>query len=258
MSLTPTSSALFDHIAQLQGARPWGRFLDAGAGVHSTRWSLGLKTEGWMGVTASEAHARQILARTQGLMGPDHQLKVANWADPALLDAEQFDTVLADYLIGAVEAFAPYYQDALIARLRPHLRGRLYVVGLDPYTIETAQSPAAQAVRAIGRFRDACILLADEIPYREFPAEWVADRLEAAGLKVLSARRFPNRYREAWVHGQIDMGLRRLSQLTDQTLASAMRASGESLRERALQLCQVEDGLRHGADYVLMAEPADT
>jgi len=258
MSPIQTSSALFDHIARLQGERPWGRFLDAGAGVHSARWSLGLKAVGWVGVTASEAHARQIRARTHGLMRPGHQLKVANWADPDVLEGEQFDTVLADYLIGAVEAFAPYYQDALLVRLRRHVRGRLYVVGLDPYIIETAPSPAAQAVRAIGRFRDACILLADEIPYREFPAEWVADRLEAAGLNVLSARRFPNRYREAWVHGQIDMGLRRLSQLTDQTLASAMRASGESLRERALQLCQVEDGLRHGADYVLMAEPADT
>lgn len=40
---------------------------------------------------------------------PD-EIVVGNWRDEQFLEGRVFDTVLADYLVGAIDGFAPYYQ----------------------------------------------------------------------------------------------------------------------------------------------------
>lgn len=249
------TSALFSHIETLQDGAPWGRFLDAGTGVNSSLWSTALETERWVGVTGSPGHARQVEDRVGNRLRPDDRLIVGNWTDATLLDGERFDTVLADYLLGAVEGFSPYFQSDLFKRLKPHVGRVLYVVGLDPYVVGPAATPAERMVREIGRMRDACLLLADETPYREFPAEWAVNSLRDAGFVVTSARRFPNRYREAWVDGQLNMAVRRLPRIPDPALAESLATAIEDLRSRGRDLCRTEDGLRCGADWVIRAEP---
>lgn len=250
MTATPTSG-LFRHIESLHGDQPWGPFLDAGTGVNSALWSLGLSTERWTGVTGAAGHARQVRETAGDRLRPQDELIVGNWVDPRLLEGQVYDTVLADYLVGAVEGFAPYFQSRLFQRLAPHVGRALYVVGLDPYVVGEAQTEAAQVVRTVGRLRDSCLLLADETPYREYPAEWVAETVAAAGFTVTSAERFPNRYREKWVNGQLDMALRRLPKIADTGLAAALRDRIEALREQGVRVCREQNGLRHGADYVL-------
>lgn len=251
------TSALFDHVAALQGGVPWGRFLDAGTGVNSALWGRGLATERWVGVTGSAGHARQVEAEIGSGLRSQDRLIVGNWIDETLLAGERFDTVLADYLLGAVEGFAPYFQPQLFRRLKPLVGGALYVVGLDPYVIGTAETPAERMVRAIGRLRDCCLLLADETPYREYPAEWAINALTEAGFAVTHARRFPNRYREAWVNGQLDMGLRRLPRIEDRRLAESLGDAIERMREEGRDLCRREGGLKAGADWVIQATPLD-
>lgn len=246
-------SALFGHVEALQGRTPWGGFLDAGTGVNSSLWSTGLKTERWVGVTGSAGHAAQVRDRAGAALRPQDRLVVGNWTDEGLLAGERFDTVLADYLLGAVEGFSPYFQAQLFRRLKPHVGGVLYVVGLDPYVVGPVDTEADRMVRAIGRMRDVCLTLADETPYREYPAEWAVNSLTEAGFTVTSARRFPNRYRESWVNGQLDMARRRLPRIADQGLAERLGQSIERLRDEGLTLCRREDGLRSGADWVIRA-----
>lgn len=242
---------LFRHIEYLQGEAGWGCFLDAGTGVNSAGWSTNLPTDRWAGVTGAADHAAQVAHRVGARLRPQDQLVVGNWVDPELLKGEVFDTVLADYLLGAVEGFAPYFQPHLFSRLLPHVGHRLYVVGLDPYIVGSAPTQAAEIVREIGRLRDACLLLADETPYREYPAEWVVSSLRASGYAVTHARRFPNRYRERWIHSQLDMALRRLPDMEDRNLAASLQSRIEDVRACAVALCQREGGLQHGADYVI-------
>lgn len=249
------ASTLFEHITELQGAKPWGRFLDAGTGVNSSLWSTGLANERWVGVTGSAAHARQVEAEVGSRLRPEDQLIVGNWADESLLAHQRFDTVLADYLLGAVEGFSPYFQQQLFRRLKPHVGGALYVVGLDPYVPAPAVTSAERMVRAIGRMRDACLMLADETPYREYPAEWAINSLAEAGYQVSHARRFPNRYREAWVNGQLDMALRRVAKLSDRRVVRSLSESIRQLRGEAIALTASEGGLRAGADWVIAAVP---
>ena len=121
------------YIQQLQGDSPWGTFLDAGTGVQSLRWIAELGTERWTGVSASPAHAERVREAIKEAQRPEDRVVLGNWVDTDLLKGEQYDTVMADYLLGAIEGFAPYYQPYLFKRLRPLTRTRLYVKGLEPY-----------------------------------------------------------------------------------------------------------------------------
>jgi len=248
-------SALFRAIESLQGREPWGRLLDAGTGTNSIGWIGSLATERWTAVTGAEAHAAQVRNAIAAKRRAEDRIVVGNWADSALLAGERYDTVLADYLLGAIDGFAPYFQHRLFARLRPLVGRRLYVVGLEPYIVGEPDSEEGRLVWEIGRFRDACLLLAGEQPYREYPAQWAVDHLEASGYRVVAAKRFANRYKERFVNSQIDMCAARLAKLADRGLAEALAARGEALRAEALAHVASAGGLRHGFDYILAAEP---
>ena len=251
-----SASLLFRHIEAMQGATPWGSLLDAGTGTHSIGWVSGLKTSRWTAVSGAQGHAIQVRDAVEAVRRPQDRIIVGNWANPTLLAGERYETVLADYLLGAVEGFAPYFQHRLFARLHPLVGRRLYVIGVEPYVVEQPSDPAGDMVFRIGRFRDACLLLAGEKPYREYPAQWVIEHLRASGFRLINAEHFAIRYKAHFVNSQIDMCAPRLAKLTDRALAEALHAQGESLRAEALALVARDGALRHGHDYVLTAEPA--
>jgi len=252
-NLRKYTSTLFDHIEKLHGQKSWGHFLDAGSGVNSALWSTCLPTTRWVGVTGSASHGTQITHKVGGILRPDDKIVIGNWCEADFLKGEVFDTVLADYLLGAIEGFAPYFQDELFERLKPHIGHYLYIIGLEPYVIGQAASEEAKFVRAIGRLRDCCLLLADQSPYREYPLEWVIVSLKKAGFEISDVKRFPNIYHEKWIHAQLDMGLNRLHLLKNQQLAQSIKYEIENLRLAAVRLCHEKGGLRHGADYVIAA-----
>lgn len=41
---------------------------------------------------------------------PPDEIVIGNWRDERFLEGQVFDTVLADYLVGAIDGFAPYFQ----------------------------------------------------------------------------------------------------------------------------------------------------
>lgn len=248
-------SGIFQAIEALQDGRPWGKVLDAGTGTHSIGWVASLDTERWTAVSGAEAHAIQVRDAIAARRRPGDRILVGNWEDPHLLAGETYDTVLADYLLGAIDGFAPYFQHRLFARLRPLVGQRLYVVGLEPYVIGEPDTADGRLVWEIGRFRDACLLLAGEQPYREYPAQWVVDHLEASGYKVIAAKRFANRYKQKFVDGQIDMCALRLAKIADRDLARALSDRGEALRAQALDQIARQGSLSYGFDYLLAAEP---
>ena len=248
-------SALFRHIEALQGGQPWGSLLDAGTGTNSIQWVTSIETTRWVAVSGAVAHATQVRDVAEPVRRPQDRIIVGNWADPQLLAGERFDTVLADYLIGAVEGFAPYFQERMFVRLHGVTAGQLYLVGLEPYVSHDPGTEAGRIIWEIGRYRDACLLIAGERPYREFPMEWVLERLEASGWRIIDVERFPIRYGARFVNSQIDMCLRRLEAMPNQALAAALHAQGEEIRARALAMSARLDGLRHGFDYTIAAEP---
>ncbi|MBK7760445.1 MAG: class I SAM-dependent methyltransferase, partial [Deltaproteobacteria bacterium] len=214
-TVATTTDRLFASVERLQGTTPWGRVLDAGTGEHSLRWLSERPTEALAAVTASEAMARGL--REKVPLRPQDRLIIGNWTDPTLLAGETFDTVLADYLLGAVDGFAPYFQDQLFPRLRPLVRHRLYTIGLAPYP-DVAEDEGGALILELARLRDACILLAKHRCYREYPLDWTCRHLERAGFTVEDAWSTPIVYRERFITGQLRVCESKLGYLSDKAL----------------------------------------
>lgn len=253
--LKPTAlSPLFEYIEQFQGERPWGAFLDAGTGVHSINWVAQLPTERWTAVTGAPGDAALVRDATKSTRRPQDRIVQGNWASPDLLKDETYDTVLADYLLGAVEGFAPYFQPYLFARLRPLSRRMLYVTAPEPYVpTDPPSSEAGRLIWEIGRFRDACLLISGDMPYREYPSAWVAHHLQRSGFSVKAIERFQIRHKAGFVNSQIDLCAPRLQTLADRNLADALMQRGESLRVHALDVIAAQGALEHGSNYVIAA-----
>ncbi len=244
---------LFRKIEELHGDSPWGRFLDAGTGPKSLQWVSTLRTQSWTAVTAEPTMAESAQRVLANKPRSDDRLVVGNWADDSLLAGEQFDTVLLDYFIGAIDAFAPYGQEALLRRLAARVGRTLYVTGLEPYVPLVADDEVGRFVGDLGRLRDACQLLARDRPYREFPAAWVAAALRQAGLKVTHEKYFPIRYRQRFLESQLQICEGRVQRFTDPALASAMREHIGEMRRRGESLIEEHNGLPYGRDYILRA-----
>jgi hypothetical protein len=246
---------LFETIERLHAPHPWGDVLDAGTGQHSLRWISTLSTRSWTAVTGDDRRATTLRRTLVDRIRTGDQILSGNWTDPALLTGRRFDVVIADYLLGAIDGFAPYYQDRLFQRLRPHVKGWLYVVGLAPYPEATDE--AGRLVWEIARLRDACILLAGHRCYREYPADWVERSLTRSGYRVEAIEVLPIRYGARFINGQLDVCLRKLPCFSDAALADATRAHVEALRARALAFAEDRGALRFGEDYVVAARPDD-
>ena len=249
-----TTDRLFGLLERIHGDKPWGRLLDAGTGEHSLRWVLSLPTTGWTAITGGEGGKGELGRKYAAQLRPQDGLIVGDWADPVLLVDEQYDVILADYLLGALDGFAPYFQDRLFPRLRQHLRpgGALYVIGLGPFP-DQAETEGGRLILEISRLRDACILLAGHRCYREYPDDWARRALEAAGLVVDHSERMSIRFRERYVNGQLDVCLSKLPLIRDPALVASLRAHIEDLRGRALAVVADRGGIDFGHDYVIAA-----
>ena len=249
-------SALLRYIERLQGDTPWGSVLDAGTGVNSIRWIAGLDTARWTAVTGSAFEANQVRDALGTIIRQQDRIVRGNWVDAKLLEGEVYDTVLADYLLGAVEGVAPHFQPYLFSRLRPMTGKTLYVTGLEPYvSTDRPETKAGRLLWDIGRFRDACVLLKGGMPYREYPSPWVLDHLKRAGFTTKAMKHFNIGYKDVFVSAQIKISLQGLDALSDPALAKALNDRGEALRAEADQVIKDEGALRHCRSYVIAAEP---
>eukprot|EP00537_Pseudo-nitzschia_pungens_P008144 CAMPEP_0172360420 /NCGR_PEP_ID=MMETSP1060-20121228/4443_1 /TAXON_ID=37318 /ORGANISM="Pseudo-nitzschia pungens, Strain cf. cingulata" /LENGTH=343 /DNA_ID=CAMNT_0013082403 /DNA_START=215 /DNA_END=1246 /DNA_ORIENTATION=- len=307
---------LFGHIEKLQGDKPFGSFLDAGTGLHSLRWIATLGAEfdeegtknmtDFTAVTADEGMRSNVQKEVDEL-GISHLGKVVigNWFPPdnddkqslASIDAvdgdgdgddddangettKLYDTILADYLIGAMAGFPPghYSQDRMIEKLARRLKpgGRLYIVGLEPIPDEYDPPSAPQNIICkVRQVRDACILLAGDRCYREYPRDWIerqvarlattrisptdnADHSDALPrLKHIGSKEFPILYRHHTIVKQINVARSKLSRFPSRGLANEMRKTLDDLEKQSYAATEkIQRGRRVelGFDYVVTAE----
>jgi len=231
--------ALFEWIGRVNGPA-WGDVLDAGTGAHSLGWLATLPARSLTAVTVEAWRLPELPT-----VAPGARIVEGQWTDPALLAGERFDEVLVDYVIGAIDGHAPYFQYDFLPRIRPLVRRRLYLVGLEPPPRD------GSVLDEVCRVRDAAILLAGHRTYREYPQALVLRWLESAGFRVLDARAFANRLGPRFVNGQLDVAVRKLPRFVDPGVRAAFAAHIESLRERALARGEQV----WGEDYVIAAEP---
>lgn len=259
---------LFGSIEEQQGDKPFGRILDSGTGLHSLRWIATLAdTKGmssFTAITADEKMRRSVQQEADHLeVSHLGNIVIGNWfgAEPLderliMSEGEKYDTILADYLIGAMDGFSPYEQDQMVLKLSKLLKpgGRLYIVGLEPLP-DTAPGDA-NIICKIRQVRDACILLAGHRCYREYPVRWVERQInhERVGLRLMQTNTFPILYRHATIVNQINVARSKLPFFPSQELANSMKAVLDDLEQQSLQATNEGGRIRLGFDYVVTAE----
>lgn len=265
---------------QLEESKPFGKFLDAGTGTHSLKWMASLiiggrieekhetllRIQHYTAITADAQMRDNVLKEAKSLgIEQNGDIVIGNWqskgnpdGDDAgeLCHGEMFDTILADYLVGAMDGFSPYYQDQIFPRLAKHLKpgGLLHVVGLNPIP-DTAPGDADIFCR-VTRLRDACILLAGHRCYREYPVEWIERHLEKAGLKVVKSSKFPILYSHSAIVRQLNVARSKLKLFPSKALAKEMEEAINALEMESKIATDKSSNqrLRLGFDYVVTAQ----
>lgn len=248
--------ALFAYLRTLRGDRPWGSVLDAGTGWSSLDWVCDLPTDRLTAVTACPRRAEDLRRQFAPALRPADRVLVGNWVDEDLLRGEVFTVVLADYLVGAVDRFAPYFQSRLLERLKRHVGEVLYLVGLEPYG-DADSSPDASLVTRIANLRDAALLHAQDRPHREYPRWWVIEELQRRGYRIVGCRSFPISYGKSFVEAELDACREALARVP-RALAQALKEHERHLRAEALLWIRRKGPLRWGSDYVIEAVPLRT
>jgi hypothetical protein len=284
--------------------KPFGSLLDAGTGLHSLRWlaSLAATTDpakgsavrntggitDFVAVTA-DASMRRTVQREAEALGIDSMGTVVegNWFDddddrrsPLRFAPGSFDTILVDYLIGAMDGFSPYCQDRILPLLTTMLKpgGAMYVVGMEPIpdsTVRTAKKSNnynneddnkeddmdANIICRVRQVRDACILLAGHRCYREYPLSWLERHVETSvpDLRIIASEKFPILYRHETILKQINVGRSKLPFLPAE-LRLGMKETLDALEERSFRACSNRPGGRipFGFDYVVTAVKSET
>jgi len=288
--------ALFGCIEAQQRVhgRPFGKVLDAGTGLHSLRWLSTLQEETnkalpmthLTAVTADETMQRNVQREMEalGIQDDTGEVVMGNWfpattektpsttdattstttdngqklyKDSLVLPHEHYDTILADYLIGAMDGFSPYQQDLILPKLTNYLapHGLLYIVGLEP--IPDKVTGDADIVCRVRQVRDACILLAGHRCYREYPVNWIQRQVQqTAGLKLVDVSRFPILYRHETILKQINVARSKFPFIKNQQLVQGLTIELDALERQSREATQrsPNNRLQLGFDYVVTAE----
>jgi hypothetical protein len=248
--------ALFKQIQIWHGSQPWGDVLDAGTGEHSLRWLAGLPTDSLTAITASSQRSEQLDEQFKNILREQDCILNGNWLNQLFLQKKTYDTVVADYLLGAVEGFSPYFQEDLFRRLRRHCRTRLYIVGQEPFP-QKPQSKGGALVMKISRLRDACILLAGHNCYREYPKSWALQNLQRNGYRIEHSQSKSIVIGKEYMLRQLNVCQNKLSFFSDRIVAREMLRHITNTKEEVSEFIEKKGIFSFGSDYVICAEPQE-
>lgn len=224
---------------------PWGDVLDAGTGASSWDWLLKQPCRSRTGVTAEAARAQSLRSRP-GVSADDTILE-GLWQDTQLLEGRSFDVIIADYLLGSCDRYAPHFQEEMLERVVGKCSGWLFLVGLEPPA--PATTPAQRCLFEVAQLRDAVQLLLGNRPHREIPQAWIERQLTRLGVKLAWSERYHNLYDENWVGREVASLEQNLQLFEDRGLAQVLRRRCHALRKNAAEY--LRQPASYSFDYLL-------
>lgn len=245
------TDALFLQVEKWQNGN-WGKILDAGTGKHSLQWLLAYPRTSLTAITGDSQNQHYLQKEFQDVLTSEDQILCDNWLNQYLLKDQIFDVVVADYLLGAIEGFAPYFQEYLFQRLAPHCGNFLYIIGQSP--LPTPNTEGEFLIQRLYELRDACILLAGHRCYREYPLNWVCDNLNRSGFTVLNQAEFPILFGRTTILNQITVCQSKLRHFTDRHLARTMSESIEKFKSEIVHYVAIHGPISFSSDYVIQAQ----
>lgn len=107
------SDILFSTVEKMHGSRLWGKFLDAGTGLHSIKWVQTLPTTSWTAITADNYMRTQMVSDSSvsSKLRPVDQLIVGNWMNDGfnrlVLITILHCTCITEFLLICLHLLAP-------------------------------------------------------------------------------------------------------------------------------------------------------
>jgi len=230
--------------------------LDAGTGLDSLTWLAASPATSITAVTASKTMHKDVVGGVADFLDPSADIVlIGNWQDEQLLHGRSFDVVIADYLLGAVDYFAPHFQDGLLRRLAGLVRpdGWLAIVGREPDDI-TAKDATSQLILDANALRDASMTLSRQMTYREIPQWWVQERLGALGLQVREAKLFPRQVTKDKVLGRLVWAEKEIRNVPHGSLRASLLKHLAGLRARVQASRALARGHPFGQDYAMLVQ----
>ena len=166
--------------------------------------------------------------------------------------AQKFDTVLAEYLLGALEHFAAFTEQKLMDLLVSSVKddGLLLFCGRIPFAYpgpegyRSKYSKSRQLVLDAERVRDAAMLLSHQRAYREFPAWWVKEALQQRGLEIAHEEFYSTKVDLDYVTQQLKWATREARKVAAASLSAELLAHIKRLQAAADADAELIRGLR--------------
>ena len=285
-----------------RGHDRWGNVLDAGTGPGSMSYLCAQPTETVVAVTAARTMSARLKMELKapckpvelltnysangtvtGVVRKDghpNTLLVGNWfgadhggkrplTEHPVYTAQKFDTVLAEYLLGALEHFAAFNEQKMMDLLVSSVKddGLLLFCGRKPFDYpgpepyKTEYNKAMQLVLDVERVRDAAMLLSHQREYREFPAWWVREALLQRGLEIVRQESFTGRVNIDYVKQQLDWARREARKVPAKSLSASLLEHIKGLQAAADAEAGLnkKDGVSFGGSYCIVArKPANS
>ena len=250
-------------------------------------WLCTQPTESVVAVTAARAMAIKLKMAVKGPCKPvepsgrsgqagDHPntLLVGNWlvgehgkrplTEHPSYTAQKFDTVMAEYLLGALEHFAAFTEQKLMDLLVSSMKedGLLLFCGRKPYPYpgpdghrSSNYSKARQLVLDVERVRDAAMQLSHQREYREFPASWVRDALRQRGLVIAREKSFAGSVDLEYVTSQLRWATREAKKVSSASLSAGLLKHIRELQAAADADARLKryGGVNFGGSYCFVA-----
>jgi hypothetical protein len=243
----------YQQVFQMESQLGWGSLLDCGTGDNSLSRLLHQPFSSFTAITKDEEWAEKLRQVYGAHLREQDRLLVGEWQDESLLEGESFDAVLVDYVIGAIERTAPYFQYEFFERIKRHVKQRIYVIGLEPQLPSPDDRSFEQVIHDVYRLRAVCLLMAGNQPFREYPASWVLNELKRNGFNVQGVQRSERIIGFQYIHWLLNGCLRLLPSIQDSKMAVALAESIQNVRERAMAEDAFHWGVRFSHDYTIFA-----
>jgi SAM-dependent methyltransferase len=237
---------VFKHIEAFKGTN-WGDVLDAGTGFASMQWLQGVGAKSVTGITASGSNAERL----NKVCGVSCQVIVGDWADPDTLKDRKFDTVLAEYLLGAVDSTLMLN---VFTTLKMHMKdeGILIIVGTEPLNDSAIISEEEHMLARVTKVRDASLALSGKRAIKQFPLSFYLKLLEQSGLEVIDITLFPVVYGDPWISSQLSIASQTIqnAKTLSNKFASGLLEEIDLLKSMS---SSEEGAFCYGADFVISA-----
>lgn len=268
----------------VRGHTRWGHVLDAGTGQGSMSWLCGQPTESVVAVTAARDMANKMKRKLRKPCKPvellsgatqsaDHPnvLLVGNWftgedqhsplTQHPVYSARRFDTVLAEYLLGALEHFAAFHEQKMIDMLVSSVTddGLLLFCGRSPFdypgpeNYKSKYSRDKQLVLDTERIRDAAMLLSQQREYREFPAWWVVEAVKNRGFEIVRQKAFTHKVDKTYITSQLEWAAREARKVTMRSLSADLLKHIATLQAQADAAFTGITSVAFGGSYCFVA-----